>query len=540
MRPLLSHLSAACSIRKGAVFTLVLLQLLISLFTLSLSQILKMGIDALEFSDPALLQTVGLLALVSTGLLVLFSAGYKLFLVRLQNHGQLTLQAALMDTLVSTKKRQLDSMSAGGVLTLIVNNAANSVSRSLSALEGRCNGVCTIVLGSVYMLVLEWRLGGILLLYTVGLHLVVRRFKKTQKAFSRAAVSAEKETSSFLVDLLTNMMSVKIFEKNEFFGAMHRRLERALLVANMKRNTLMNAIADGMWGMVKLSEFLLIYGLGAYFIYRGFTTAGTLIAFTFAIDLVMKGLDALLFSQGDAAQAAALIESVNTLLHTPHREDEPKGALPQEPFSVRAENLSFGYTEELILENVSFTIKPGEKILLQGPNGKGKTTLLKLLSGLYRPTAGTLYFGEQDAGALHINSLSQAYSYISQDSNILAGSVRENLALSSDYDRPRAEQILADLGLSAAAENSPFSLSQGEKQRVNIGRALYRGARPLIIGDEIFANIDVAKAREILALLREQFSQSTMILISHDPLDLPFDQVWTVADKTVLQEVCAG
>ncbi|MCI8442505.1 MAG: ABC transporter ATP-binding protein [Provencibacterium sp.] len=527
-----------CHIRRRSVAALAILQMTISALTISLSQILKMGVDSIQSADLSLLKMAGIGGVIAALLLVAFEAADKLCLVRLQNRGTLQLQARLMDRLVSTKKIQLDRLSAGRVMTVVINNASGSVTHSLECLVDAAKGFCTVLLVTAYMLWLEWKIAGILLCGMIFLRLLARLAFKKQKQFGRRAVSAEKETSSFLTDWLSNMMTVRLFDFKGFFAKKLRQREQTLLVANMKRNYLSNFLSDGTWAFVKLLEFFVIYGLGACFIYQGMTTAGVLIAFTFAFDVLMKGLDLLTHAQSSRAEALAQIESVEELLNTSQLEDGRQAALPDSPFSIRVSGVRFGYTEHPVLENVSFTILPGEKVLLRGPNGQGKSTLLKLLAGLYRPDAGSIEFGEQNMGAIHLQSLSQVYSYISQESVLFSDGVRENLALSREYDRGRADRVLEELRLASIGENDPLSLSQGERQRLNIGRALYRSSRPLILGDEIFANIDAQNAAHILGLLKTAFAGCTVILVSHDALDFPFSRVLTVEDGKVLQEVC--
>lgn len=526
-----------CYIRKRSVAALAMLQLGISALTIALSQILKMGVDSIQLADRGLLRAAGIGGLLVALLLVASEAAGKLYFVRLQNKGTLQLQTRLMDRLISTKKIQLDQLSAGKVMTVVINNASESITNSLDCLAGGINGLCTVMLGAAYMFALEWRIAIILLSCTLLLRLLTRLAFQKQKQFGSRAVAAEKETSSFLTDFLSNMMTVRLFDRKGFFIEKLRQRERMLLSANMKRNYLSNFLSDGTWAFVKLLEFFVIYGLGAYFIYQGVTTAGILIAFTFALDVFMKGMDSLTYAQSSRAEALAQIESVSGLLQTSQLEDERQEALPDNPFSIRASGVCFGYTEKPVLENVSFTILPGEKVLLRGPNGQGKSTLLKLIAGLYRPAAGCIEFGEQNAAAIHLQSLSQVYSYIAQESSIFSDGVRENLALAGDYDRRRADQVLEQLGLSAIRENDPLSLSQGERQRLNIGRALYRGRRPLILGDEIFANIDAKNTAHILGLLKTVFAGCTVLLVSHDALDFPFDRVLTVKGGKVLEEV---
>ena len=143
-------------------------------------------------------------------------------------------------------------------------------------------------------------------------------------------------------------------------------------------------------------------------------------------------------------------------------------------------------------------------------------------------------YGGRDVASAGLNTFCQTYRYISQTSNILEGNVYENLSLRYGESNIHCDEVLCQLRLEHIKDSQPKQLSEGEKQRLNIGRALYRktGAH-LILGDEIFANVDKENAVRIAALLWEEFAGKTVLFVCHEMIAFPFDRVLLVENGTV-------
>ena len=168
-------------------------------------------------------------------------------------------------------------------------------------------------------------------------------------------------------------------------------------------------------------------------------------------------------------------------------------------------------------------------MLITGPNGGGKSTLLNLLCGLYRPERGVIYYGSSDTTLIRLTSLSQNYAYISQEGHILERNLFENIALSDEYNEETVLQVLKQLNIGHIIHTAPTLVSQGEKQRINIGRALYRAdSAAVLVGDEIFSNVDKENAVRIADALEQVFDGKTMIFVAHTDMPLKFDKVLTV------------
>lgn len=181
-----------------------------------------------------------------------------------------------------------------------------------------------------------------------------------------------------------------------------------------------------------------------------------------------------------------------------------------------------------ILHGIDLDIAPGETVALLGPSGSGKTSLLMLLAGLERPSAGTITLAGHDLTRLgedalarlrreHVGIVFQAFHLIPTMTALENVAVPLELAGHADA-RARARACLAAVGLGHRLTHLPGQLSGGEQQRVAIARA-FSAAPRVILADEPTGNLDQATGREIISLLfaEQQAHATTLLLVTHDP-----------------------
>jgi putative ABC transport system ATP-binding protein len=189
---------------------------------------------------------------------------------------------------------------------------------------------------------------------------------------------------------------------------------------------------------------------------------------------------------------------------------------------------AIGAQQIAVLDDVNFTIDPGEFVVIMGSSGSGKSTLLGILSGLDQPTRGRVHIDGRDITDWSEDQLApvrnQVFGFVFQSFH-LAPSLNaiENVAfpaeLSGDRQaRARAQALLTRVGLGGRATNFPHQLSGGEKQRVAICRALINEPK-IIFADEPTGNLDSANGAGILELLVElhQERRTTLVLVTHSP-----------------------
>jgi ATP-binding cassette subfamily B protein len=198
--------------------------------------------------------------------------------------------------------------------------------------------------------------------------------------------------------------------------------------------------------------------------------------------------------------------------------------------SLSFKNVAFQHqtASQKAINNISFDVQVGETIAFVGPSGSGKSTLMKLLVGLYRPQEGKILYNNLDETEIHFDDLRNQIGFVTQDTNLFSGSIKENLlfvnpsATDSDLtealNKAACQNLLerAEKGLDTMIGEGGLKLSGGEKQRLSIARALLRKPN-LLLFDEATSALDSLTEEEITDTIREISSQGNQvtILIAH-------------------------
>src|SRR5258708_1928929 len=193
-------------------------------------------------------------------------------------------------------------------------------------------------------------------------------------------------------------------------------------------------------------------------------------------------------------------------------------------------NVSFQHqtAAQKAINKISFDVRIGETIAFVGPSGSGKTTLMKLLVGLYRPQEGKILYNNLDETELRFDDLRNQIGFVTQDTNLFSGSIKENLLfvnpsatdedLMNALDKAACQNLLAraEKGLDTTIGEGGLKLSGGEKQRLSIARALLRHPK-LLLFDEATSALDSLTEEEITDTIREISNEGSQItiLIAH-------------------------
>ena len=193
------------------------------------------------------------------------------------------------------------------------------------------------------------------------------------------------------------------------------------------------------------------------------------------------------------------------------------------PF-VEFQNVTFGYDEHVVLENLNFKVMDTDQVTLLGRTGAGKSTILKLLLGIYEPDQGHVLIHGIPATAVKAGDRRKLFGYVEQTFHMVPGTVRDQITL---YDEgitdEQVREVIGLVGLKEAVEGLENGVdtwctaelfSQGQWQLLSVARAAVAGPAILLL-DEITANLDAETEQNVLMALKKVSKDRTVISISH-------------------------
>lgn len=270
--------------------------------------------------------------------------------------------------------------------------------------------------------------------------------------------------------------------------------------------------------------------IGVYLISKGELTVGGLIACNILSGRAMAPLSAVAGLLSRFQQSRMALNALDMLMEMPSERPDDKetfhyGAV--EP-SMDLEGVSFSYpgTDKAVLHEVNLKLKPGDKVGIIGRTGAGKSTLGKLCVGLYQPVAGAVKVGNIDLRQLDVADLRRKVGYISQDSLLFYGTLRDNIAFGLPEADDQSIKYAAEIaGVSELVKDHPAgygmmvgergsSLSGGQRQAVSIARAILPDPE-IIIMDEPSSNMDNQSEYRLKKAMEPYVKDKTLIVITH-------------------------
>lgn len=314
------------------------------------------------------------------------------------------------------------------------------------------------------------------------------------------------------------------------------------VMENQTRSSNVAGIIHAVTEPLRSTIQVLIYCFGAYFCIKSGFNAGLMVVCSI---IMGQALTPIMRVTGSWQQAAAAREAYFRLKNVEHA-----GALKRTPMSLPAprgaltvDQVIFGLNGRVWLRGISFNLLPGEYLGIIGPSGAGKTTLCRLLLGIWPSLGnGKVYLDGRDIFAWDKNEIGPYMGYLPQEVEIFPGTVAENIARLDRGEPELLERAIEESGCGPLIESLPrgldtriegeggHKLSGGQKQRIGLARALYGGPKFLVL-DEPTSNLDEAGEKQLVQALGRIKGKCTCIMVTHKPSLLQsMDQVLVVRD----------
>lgn len=464
-------------------------------------------------------------------------------LVLVFNYVLTTIRAYVVDTASKRIDVQLSAQIMERVLDLRMENRPASVgsfAANLRAFESVRDFIASASLTTLvdlpfiflFLGVLAWispymlipPVVAIVLVLIVSLAAQTRMEQLTVQTFQAAA-----QRNATLIEALSGLESVKTLNAQ---GRIQRKYEGATqFLAHMGGK--LKLISSSTVGFIQMTQQLVsvaVVIIGVYLAAESKISMGGIIAASMIAGRCLAPLGQVAGLLMQYHQAKTSLASVDQAMAMPveHPENRIYVPRPRLQGAIEFRNVDFTYpgAEQPALSNISFKLKPGEKVGVIGRIGSGKSTLEKLILGLYAPTSGAVLVDGVDVGQIDPIDLRRSIGYVSQDSMLFYGSLKDNLVLGAPFAAP--EEILGVAGIAGVDEFANYhpqgydmligergeSLSGGQRQAVGIARALINDP-PILLLDEPSSNMDHQSEAQLKSRLLQAGKEKTVFLVTH-------------------------
>jgi len=475
----------------------------------------------------ALLPGVLLLMVAIGGSSRLCSLLQQFYVSRFEQRVTTDIQESLLSHVLRVPKTFFDSKETGYLMSRLSSDVGGLQWFFSSTIVHIVTNLLRFVGGICFLVYLEWRLALAAVIVLPGLIFMIRYFSKKLHATSHWLMEQQAKVYSRFQECLSSVPLIKAYSTEERAVSTVISGVRRITNLSLEQSTV-NSIAGLAISSIPSLVNLSVLVIGAYWVITGHWSLGSLFAFQGYLGYVFGPAQFLATANLSLQGARASLERVSALFQLVPEENTGKGrTVDRLHGEVELRNVSFSYdAQNPVLEGVTFRVKRGERVAIVGPSGVGKTTLVSLILRFYRPTSGEIYFDGIPAGDLEVRSLRRRIGYVSQGTLLLSGSVADNLRYGNpeagDEEVMRAAQaanihdFISSLpdGYDTEIGQNGISLSEGQRQRLSIARALIKHPDILVL-DEPTSALDNLTEKSIFHSLPFMVRNKTLFVVAH-------------------------
>lgn len=398
----------------------------------------------------------------------------------------------------------------------------------------------------------SWKLTTLVLLIIPPFVLLALVATPFLQRVSREIFNALANESSYLIQSLSGIRTIKSMAVEQSVRWHWEELLNRYIKTNFSGQIISNQLEIFSATIETVTTSALLW-YGGWLVIQNELTIGQLVAFSMLLSNIIRPFQRLTGLWHQLQEVVIAVERINDVLEAEPEEElheQPRFCLPPLRGHIRFEQVTFRYhpdSEINVLENLSFEIQPHQTVAIVGRSGSGKTTIAKLILGLYLPTNGKILIDGHDMTSLSLRSLREQVGVVDQDTFLFGGTIRENIAIA--HPNATLEEIVTvaeQAGADSFIKQLPMAyetqigeggglLSGGQRQRLAIARALLGQPRVLIF-DEATSHLDAESERIIQTNLNTIARNRTTIIIAHRLSTIRQADLILVLDRGVLVE----
>ena len=524
---------------KSKIAILSITQVLIGALTVGFSFMLKFVISAIEVPDKTLLtRNIIIIACIALALILLtifYRIYYEISYVDIENK----LKKNLFEIILSKDYQEVKKLHDEEWIHRLTSDTAVVASSILSILPSLCRMVVQLVLALAAITYLFWQFGLMLIPFILLAILLTFFMRKQLKEYHRLTQEKDGKVKVFYFESLQGLSIVHSFVREEVFSKKNESNLEEYKKARVKRDT---------FGVACSISFLVVYY--TFYILALAFCGFRIIEMTMSISFLTAIVALLTRLTGPLGNITAIVPRYYSLIASGERlmmeNNEDVSYLSKEGIdeyysnefkNIKLDKVSFSYLDKYgnkveVLNNFSLDIKKGERVLIKGHSGGGKSTLMKIILMLLKPDSGEVLINEQPLEKKY----ERLFAYVPQDNLLMQGTIKEVVTLFDEsvnkelFDESlKVSESINFVNNLALKEETYLNekgsgLSLGEMERIAVARAIYSDA-PILLLDECSASLDAATAKKVLSNILS-LENKTIVLISHHKYDeSQFDKV---------------
>ena len=445
----------------------------------------------------------------------------------------------------------LNNMTSGDSITNIQNYSTECMNFVIRNIIHTLNHIIMVLIIINYLFIINWQTGLIILLtLPLAIYINARFGNKTRKIGNEQRIYYSKYIG-WLYEILTGSKDIRIL------GAVSRPLKKFI---NHHKNIfdLNNKLSIYNLSAKNLIVFINLFMQLSFFIFTGYLamnsniTIGSFVIVIYFFNIIKDKIQILSESYVNAQNRISFIQRIFNIMKTTNEDIKWKGnkELIVTKGEIMFHDVSFSYDNTIYyaINNISFNIKSLEHLALVGKSGSGKSTIVNILMGFYKPQNGYIEIDGQKLNECSLKSIRANISIVQQESFLFDGSIKDNIMIGNRNktlndimiacEQVDILQFILSLpnGFDTVIGKNGIDISKGQKQRIAIARVLLKNTK-IIIFDEATSNLDKESESDIYLLLSIIAKDKTVIIITHNYNSIKFCRKVILLDKGLINKI---
>ncbi|MFP7232874.1 multidrug resistance ABC transporter ATP-binding protein/permease BmrA [Bacillus subtilis] len=509
----------------GKLAFALILSIVTTLVSLLIPLLTKQLVDG--FSMSALSGTqIGLIALV-----FLVQAGLSAYATYALNYNGQKIISGLRDLLwkklIKLPVSYFDTNASGETVSRVTNDTMVVKELITTHISGFITGIISVIGSLSILFIMNWKLTLLVLVVVPLAALILVPIGRKMFTISRETQDETARFTGLLNQILPEIRLVKASNAEDVeYG--RGKLGISSLFKLGVREAKVQSLVGPLISLVLMAALVAVIGYGGMQVSSGELTAGALVAFILYLFQIIMPMGQITTFFTQLQKSIGATERMIEILAEEEEDTVTGKQIENAHLPIQLDHVSFGYkSDQLILKEISAVIEAGKVTAIVGPSGGGKTTLFKLLERFYSPTAGTIRLGDEPIETYSLESWREHIGYVSQESPLMSGTIRENICYGLERDVTDAEiEKAAEMAyalnfikelpdqLDTEVGERGIMLSGGQRQRIAIARALLRDPSILML-DEATSSLDSQSEKSVQQALEVLMEGRTTIVIAH-------------------------